>query len=90
MILSLGDKEFMPEFKHQKKGRKTMYKVVDIFNGWESEQCYETEEQANKELARDKQEFEDNLLYRDCIYCKKVVPVDAERVWNGYEWEWKY
>ena len=66
-----------------------MYKVVDNFNGWESKNTHSTEDGAVKELEKDFEEWDNNLINRDCVYCKTVVPSNYKYVWNGSEWVWR-
>ena len=65
-----------------------MYKVVDTFNGWESDKVHNSVEEAEQELEKDRDEFFDNMVNRNCRYCKTVVPADYSYTWNGYEYEW--
>ena len=65
-----------------------MYKVVDIFNGWQSTQTHKTEEQAWKELENDKEEFYNNMINRNCRYCKTVVKANTKYVWTNNKYEW--
>ena len=66
-----------------------MYKIVDTFNGWESDKNFSTLEEAMNELFKDKQEF---FKYNssNCIYKKTVIPSSLKWSWNEIEnrWEW--
>jgi hypothetical protein len=66
-----------------------MYKVVDLFNGWESKLRHSTFEGAKTELALDREEFHDNMINRDCLYMKEIVPANAEYKWDGREYCWQ-
>lgn len=65
------------------------YKVVDTFNGWESDRTHATIEEAEKELEKEREGFFACLVNQNSQFCKKVIP--AELTWHhtstGWTWE---
>lgn len=58
------------------------YKIVDTFNGWESEHNYRTEEKAIKEKEKMINRESKYPGMQNRIFCYAVVPSDAEWGWD--------
>lgn len=66
-----------------------MYKVVDTFNGYESEKRFQTMEEAEKALQKDYEEFY-SFNTENTRYMKQVVPANFTWYWSQRENQWTW
>lgn len=58
------------------------FKIVDAFNGHENPERYETLEDAETALERDRRAFKANPLLTNCKYCGEIVQANAVWTWD--------
>jgi hypothetical protein len=59
------------------------FKLVDTFNGWESEERYASEGDAEEALQHQKREFYDQPGNRSYKWCRVVASANVS-------WDWDY
>jgi hypothetical protein len=63
-----------------------MYKVVDHFNGWESDNRHETMTQARKEIEENRDAFFE--VNPGCKFCQGIVEATAVWYFSAHGWVW--
>lgn len=62
------------------------WKLVDVFNGWEGKERYDTAEEAELALIADHEQWK--KYNTGAKYMKGIVPAEFEWYYNGHEWIW--